>query len=66
MIVTDVGGPSTGGPEYTYVAVPSVESITPTQGATAGGTSVKIKGTGFVLARHGQDRQRRDLGGSGL
>ena len=48
VIVTDVGGPSTGGPKYTYVAVPIVESITPTQGPTAGGTSVKIKGKGFV------------------
>ena len=48
VIVSDVGGPSTGGPKYTYVAVPSVESITPTQGPTAGGTSVKIKGKGFV------------------
>ena len=48
VIVTDVGGPSTAGPSYTYVAVPIVESITPTQGPTAGGTSVKIKGKGFV------------------
>ena len=48
VVVTDVGGPLTGGPEYTYVAVPSVESITPSSGATAGGTSVKIKGSGFV------------------
>ena len=29
-------------------SVPIVESITPTQGPTAGGTSVKIKGKGFV------------------
>ena len=48
VVVTDVGGSSTGGPEYTYVAVPGVESIAPTQGATAGGTKVTIKGTGFV------------------
>ena len=48
VIVTDVGGSSTAGPKYTYVAVPIVESITPTQGPTAGGTSVKIKGKGFV------------------
>src|SRR4029077_3255486 len=48
VIVTDVGGSSTAGPKYTYVAVPTVESVAPTQGPTAGGTSVKIKGTGFV------------------
>ena len=48
VIVSDAGGPSTGGPKYTYVAVPSVESITPTQGPIAGGTPVKIKGKGFV------------------
>ena len=48
MIVTDVGGSSTAGPKYTYVAPPSVESITPTQGPTAGGTTVAIKGKGFL------------------
>ena len=48
VIVTDAGGSSTAGPNYTYVAVPIVESITPTQGPTAGSTSVKIKGKGFV------------------
>ena len=48
VIVTDAGGPSTGGPKYTYVAPPTVASIEPNQGPTAGGTSVKIKGIGFV------------------
>ena len=50
VIVTDAGGPSTGGPKYTYVAVPIVESITPAQGPTAGSTSVKIKGKGFLAS----------------
>src|ERR1019366_4266515 len=48
VIVTDAGGFSTGGTKYTYVAVPTVESITPNQGPIAGNTKVKIKGTGFV------------------
>src|ERR1019366_6175711 len=48
VIVTDVGGPSSGSTKYTYVAPPSVESITPSSGPIAGGTAVKIKGKGFV------------------
>ena len=38
---------STGGPKYTYVAPPSVESISPSKGPQAGGTPVTIKGQGF-------------------
>ena len=48
VIVTDTGGSSTGGPKYTYIAPPSVESITPTSGPSSGGTAVKIKGKGFL------------------
>jgi len=42
------GVASTGGPDYTYVTPPSVTSVTPAEGSTLGGTSLKIKGTGFV------------------
>ncbi len=50
VTVTTPGGTSATSPadEYTYIAPPSVESITPNQGPTAGGTPVTIKGTGFV------------------
>ncbi|MEA2334463.1 MAG: hypothetical protein QOG40_953, partial [Solirubrobacteraceae bacterium] len=50
VIVTDANGTSTGGPSYTYVAPPppSVTSITPTSGPTAGGTTVTIKGTNLT------------------
>ena len=39
---------STGGPSYTYIAPPTVSSVTPAEGSTAGGTAIKVKGTGFV------------------
>jgi IPT/TIG domain len=48
VVVKDTNGSSTGGIKYTYVAPPIVESITPNQGPTSGGTSVKIKGKGFL------------------
>ena len=48
VVVSDVGGPSSGGPTYTYIAPPTVASIEPNQGPTAGGTPVTIKGTGFL------------------
>ena len=48
VVVSDAGGTSSGGPKYTYLAAPTVESITPGQGPTAGGTAVKVKGTGFL------------------
>ncbi len=48
VVVHDAGGTSTGGPEFTPTfATPTVKSITPNTGAAAGGTSVKIYGTGF-------------------
>ncbi|MGK5056656.1 IPT/TIG domain-containing protein [Janthinobacterium sp. LB2P49] len=34
--------------QYTYVAAPTVSSISPTSGPTTGGTSVTINGTNFV------------------
>ncbi len=50
VVVSNANGTSTGGPSYTYVAPPppTVTSITPASGTTAGGTLVTIKGTGFV------------------
>ncbi len=48
VIVTDADGTSTGGPSYTYIAPPTVTAIEPSSGPIAGGTAVKIKGTGFV------------------
>jgi len=50
VVVSDANGTSSGGPSYTYIAPPppTVTSITPTSGTTAGGTAVTIKGTGFV------------------
>ncbi len=48
VVVTDANGTSTGGPSFTYVAPPTVTSIAPSSGPTAGGTLVTIKGSGFV------------------
>jgi hypothetical protein len=48
VVVSDVGGTSSGGPSYTYVAPPIVTSITPTSGPSSGGTAVTLKGSGFV------------------
>jgi IPT/TIG domain-containing protein len=49
VVVTDTNGTSTGGPTYTYIAPPTVTSIAPTFGPTAGSTAVTITGTGFVV-----------------
>lgn len=48
--VTTPGGTSVTGPgdQYTYTAVPTVTSISPTSGSGNGGTSVTITGTGFT------------------
>lgn len=50
VVVSDANGTSSGGPSFTYVAppVPAVSSISPTSGSTVGGTTVKIKGSGFT------------------
>ncbi|MFI9631729.1 IPT/TIG domain-containing protein [Nocardia sp. NPDC051929] len=49
VTVTNSGGTSNGLP-YTYVAVPALNSITPNQGSTAGGTTVTLNGSGFTGA----------------
>ncbi len=50
VVVTDPNGTSTGGPSYTYIAPPppAVTRVSPASGTTAGGTSVTIKGSGFL------------------
>ncbi len=46
--VTAFGGTGTGTGLYTYAAPPTVLSITPSSGSTAGGQAVTITGTGFT------------------
>jgi hypothetical protein len=49
VTVTTPGGTSNG-VAYAYVAVPTVTSVSPTQGPTSGGNTVTITGTGFTGA----------------
>ncbi|CAB5690482.1 IPTL-CTERM protein sorting domain [Delftia tsuruhatensis] len=42
--------PAIAADQFTYVATPSVTSISPTTGPTGGGTTVTITGTGFSAA----------------
>ena len=48
VVVVDADGTSTGGPGFTYITPATVTAISPKEGTTAGGTSVKITGTGFL------------------
>ena len=48
VVVTDADGTSTRGPQFTYLPPPTVVSVSPAEGSTAGGTAVTIKGTEFV------------------
>ena len=50
IAVTTPNGTSSSGPTYTYVAAPTVTSLSPTSGPAAGGTSVTITGTGLAGA----------------
>ncbi|UDF32539.1 UNVERIFIED_ORG: IPT/TIG domain-containing protein (plasmid) [Roseateles sp. XES5] len=52
VTVTTPGGTSatSASDQYTYVAAPTVMSVSPTAGPTAGGTTVTITGTGFSAA----------------
>ena len=45
VVVTTVGGSATLPNSYTYVAPPTLTSLNPTTGPTAGGTTVTIDGT---------------------
>jgi len=48
VVVSDANVVSTGGPTYTFVEPPTVSSVSPAFGSSAGGTLVRIKGSGFV------------------
>jgi hypothetical protein len=48
--VTTPGGTAAGTPQFTYVAGPSVASITPASGPASGGGEVTIAGTGLAGA----------------
>lgn len=51
VVVVGPGGTSPAGPTLTWVApVPSVTSVSPSAGATIGGTPVTISGSGFSFA----------------
>ena len=50
VVVTTPGGPGTGSGVYTYVAPPTVASVSPNAGPIAGGTDVTITGTDFTGA----------------
>ena len=49
VTVASPGGTSNGA-TYTYVAAPTVSSLSPSQGPSAGGNTVTITGTGFTGA----------------
>ncbi|MFI2279871.1 beta strand repeat-containing protein [Nocardia beijingensis] len=49
VTVSNSSGTSNG-VAYTYVPVPALNSITPNQGSTAGGTTVTLNGSGFTGA----------------
>jgi large repetitive protein len=52
ITVTTPGGTSatSAADQYTYVAAPTVTSVSPTAGPTSGGTTVTITGSGFSAA----------------
>ena len=50
VVVTTPNGTGTGTGLFTYAAAPTVTGISPTSGATAGGTSVTITGTNLTGA----------------
>jgi uncharacterized membrane protein len=47
VFVSDEGG-LVSAPTFTYEATPTISTLSPADGATAGGTTVTITGTGFV------------------
>ena len=65
-VVTKGEVSSSSGVDYTYFTPPTVTSISPKEGTTAGGTTVKIKGTGFPGGRESHDWWRSDVGDGGL
>jgi sugar lactone lactonase YvrE len=51
VITSEGATAAVSGDKFTYAAVPTVTSIAPTAGPTAGGTKVTITGTGFVTGQ---------------
>jgi IPT/TIG domain-containing protein len=49
---------------FTYVAPPTLASLSPTAGSTAGGTSVTLAGTGFVAGAPGAPSSTVSFGGA--
>ena len=54
VIVHNASGPSaiSIGDRFTYLAPPTLSSVTPTSGPSAGGTRVTLRGTGFLGTLH--------------
>jgi gliding motility-associated-like protein len=50
VMVTTPGGSATATNAYTYIGTPTITSLSPTAGSTAGGTAVTIIGTNFTGA----------------
>ena len=50
LTVTTAGGTATKASAFTYIAAPTITSISPTVGTTAGGTTVTITGTNLTGA----------------
>ncbi|HKO00133.1 MAG TPA: IPT/TIG domain-containing protein, partial [Thermoanaerobaculia bacterium] len=48
IVITTPGGTSTGTAAYTYVAPPTITSISPIKGTTTGGQTVTMLGTNFI------------------
>jgi hypothetical protein len=48
VVINKDGQSATKGGGFTYIAPPTITSITPVSGPTAGNTPVTIKGTNFV------------------
>jgi hypothetical protein len=50
VYVTTKGGTNAASPggTFTYLAVPTVSSVTPNRGPTSGGTAITVNGTGFA------------------
>jgi hypothetical protein len=50
VAVTTAGGTETAAGAYTYIAAPTISSVTPNSGSVSGGNAVTIAGTGFAGA----------------
>jgi hypothetical protein len=50
VVVTTAGGSATAVGGFTYVAAPTITSMSPTSGPTAGGNTIFINGSGLLTA----------------